>query len=222
MEIRVLDKIEKQNLQIEGFPDIAKEEARYIVFDKGEYLCQEEESIEYVLFIISGKAKVSITAANGRTLLLSFYQNGGVLGDVEIMLSKGLATTNVVAITEVHCIGIPAYYCKNILSKDIEFMNFIAKILAKKLHRSSSNSAMNLLYSLDNRLCAYIEATAEQGEFSDNFTEIAELLGTSYRHLLRTLKNLCEEGIIEHYSRTKYRIKDSEKLREKAGECFIF
>ena len=221
MEVKNLNELQKATLQIKGLPSLAKKEAKYIKFQQGDYLCKEEESMDYLLFMVSGRAKVSITAANGRTLLLNFYGEGGVLGDVEMMLSRGLGTTNVVAITQVECIGLPVSYCKSILSSDIEFMNFIAKNLAKKLNSSSRNSAMNLLYSLENRLCAYIEATEEQGKFSENLTEIAELLGTSYRHLLRTLKDLCELGIIERYSRTKYRIKDIEKLRENAAECFI-
>ena len=32
--------------------------------------------------------------------------------------------------------------------------------------------------------------------FNENLTEIAELLGTSYRHLLRTLNNLRDKGAI--------------------------
>lgn len=55
---------------IEGLPQSALENAKYISFKKGEYLCKEDEKMEYLLFLISGKAKVSITAANGRSYCL--------------------------------------------------------------------------------------------------------------------------------------------------------
>ncbi len=221
--IQIEDKalVEMKGKQIEGLPRFALENAKYIQFKKGEYLCREEEKIEYLLFILSGKAKISITAANGKTLLLNFYRKGQVLGDVEIMLVESLGTANVIAVTEVECIGVPAAYCKDVLSTNIEFMNFIAATLAKKLDRSSRYSAMNILYTLENRLCAYIVSTHENGEFQENLTELAELLGTSYRHLLRTMQELCEEGILERCSRTKYKIQDLTALRDKAEDCFV-
>ncbi len=65
------------------------------------------------------------------------------------------------------------------------------------------NSSINLLYPLENRLASYILATGERIDnneeiikFNENLTEIAELLGTSYRHLLRTLNNLSCKGAI--------------------------
>lgn len=221
--IQIEDKalIAMKGKQIGGLPTFALENAKYIRFKKGEYLCREEEKMEYLLFLLSGKAKISITAANGKTLLLSFYSKGEVLGDVEMMLSECVGTTNVVALTEIECIGVPTAYCKEVLSTHIEFMNFIAAALAKKLEVSSRHNAMKILYTLENRLCAYIAATHENGEFQDNLTEIAELLGTSYRHLLRTIQELCEEGVLERCSRTKYCIKDLAALREKADDCFI-
>lgn len=207
--------------EIEDLPQFALSNAKYLRFKKGEYLCREEEEVTYLLFILSGKAKISITAANGKTLLLNFYGKGQILGDVEIMLSETMGTANVVAVTEIECIGVPAKYCKEVLSTNIEFMNFIAAMLAKKLDRSSRYSAMNILYTLENRLCAYIVSTHENGEFQDNFTELAELLGTSYRHLLRTMQELCEEGILERCSRTRYQIKDLGAIKERAEDCFM-
>ena len=206
--------------EIEGLPQSALENAKYICFKKGEYLCKEDERMEYLLFLISGKAKVSITAANGRSLLLNFFHKGQIVGDVEMMLHESVSTANVIAITPMECIGLSVDYCKKVLSTNIDFMNFIAQRLAQKLDHSARSSAMNILYSLENRLCAYIVSTHENGEFQENLTELAELLGTSYRHLLRTMQQLCEEGIIERCSRTKYRVIDLISLKERAEDCF--
>ncbi len=221
LEIEDKQLIAAKGSQIERLPRFALENAKYLRFKKGEYLSKEEEKIKYLLFLISGKAKISITTANGKTLLLNFYSKGQVLGDVEIMLTDNLGTANVRAVTEIECIGVPATYCKEVLSTNIEFMNFIAEGLAKKLDRSSRYSAMNILYTLENRLCAYIVSTHENNEFQENLTELAELLGTSYRHLLRTMQELCEEGVLERCSRMKYKINDLSALKEKAEDCFI-
>ncbi|MFH4289055.1 helix-turn-helix domain-containing protein, partial [Acinetobacter baumannii] len=73
-----------------------------------------------------------------------------------------------------------------------------------KLNRLSKNSTINLLYPLENRLASYMLAAGERAVqhgnrivFSGNLTETAELLGTSYRHLLRTLNVFCDKEIIK-------------------------
>jgi hypothetical protein len=53
-------------------------------------------------------------------------------------------------------------------------------------------------------LASYVYTTGERSKglrknticFSENLMEISELLGTSYRHLLRTLNNLCEKQVL--------------------------
>ena len=40
----------------------------------------------------------------------------------------------------------------------------------------------------------------------------ADVLETSQRHLLRTLRSFCDGGILEHVGRSRYRILDVSKL----------
>jgi hypothetical protein len=99
--------------------------------------------------------------------------------------------------------------------------------LGEKLIRLSKYSSINLLYPLENRLASYILAdtsnTVNAGKktitFEGNLSEVAELLGTSYRHLLRTLNNLCTQGLIRK-NLLAYEILDLEKLRKLAGDLY--
>ncbi|MFA9465367.1 MAG: cyclic nucleotide-binding domain-containing protein [Velocimicrobium sp.] len=218
-----LEKLLKQQwtkLDKYHIPEPTKQEAVLLSFAKGEFLCLEGERFPYLLLLIKGKVKVCITEANGKTLLLSFYYPGAVLGDVELMLD-GVGTTNVTAITPVTCIGIPMKACKLALNQNLTFMKCTARTIAEKFVTSSKHNTTNMLYTIENRLCAYIEATNENGYFQENLTEIAELLGTSYRHLLRSMASLCEHGVLKKCSRTNYKIVDFYALREKATDCFL-
>ena len=52
--------------------------------------------------------------------------------------------------------------------------------------------------------------------FSERLIDVAEQLGVSYRHLLRALKSLGEEGILEK-RKDGYHILDEVGLRKKAA-----
>lgn len=174
-----------------------------LFFEKHSYLCKEGEKMEYVLFVVQGKQKVYITLENGKSLLLCFYNPFKIIGDLELVTNQG-TSNNVQAVEDTYCIGIPFAIAIKKLLKDIRFLQIVSNSLGRKLTRCSKNSSINLLYPLENRLASYIVASGEKTinkeEISylleGNLTELAELLGTSYRHLHRTLQRFCEKEIL--------------------------
>ncbi len=72
--------------------------------------------------------------------------------------------------------------------------------LAAKLEQASASAAQNLLYPLSERLIDYMLKAQPGGVFSESLTATSELLGVSYRHLLRTLKRLEERGLVQRVS----------------------
>lgn len=174
------------------------------MYRKGEFICKETEEIRYLYFLVEGKVKVSTPLSNGKTLLLCFYEGFQVLGDLEITMREK-ASTNVQVIEDAYLIAISFEAARALLLNDARFLRFISQSLGQKLIRCSKNSSINLLFPLESRLASYIMAAGKktgcgEGErliFSENLTEIAELLGTSYRHLLRTLNALVQKGILE-------------------------
>ncbi|SHJ27924.1 cAMP-binding domain of CRP or a regulatory subunit of cAMP-dependent protein kinases [Clostridium cavendishii DSM 21758] len=194
-----------------------------IVFNKGEHICREGEVVEYILFLVKGKAKVYSTLKNGKSLLLCFYDCGKIVGDVEFIKSEG-ANCNMQAIEETSCLGIPMNKVKEVLLDDSKFLRFMCDSLSNKLNRLSKNSSINLLYPLENRIASYILATASKSGngkiiFEGNLTEISELLGASYRHLLRTLKVLCDDGFIIKKDNC-YEVLDYDSLKELASDLY--
>jgi CRP-like cAMP-binding protein len=188
-----------------------------VQFKKGEYICREGEPINYLFYFVEGKAKVYSTLSNGKSLLLCFYEDFKVLGDIEIFNFKS-ATSNVQVIEDTYCIGISVDNVRAHLLEDAKFLRYICSSLGEKLNRCSNNSSINLLYPLENRLASYI-VWAGGTQFKENLTETAELLGTSYRHLLRTLNNFCEEGIIKRRD-DYFEIVDDTRLRELAADLY--
>lgn len=230
----ILVKIEN-NMQIEGyikaynmeklFSDNMKDHMTLYVFDKNEYICKEEEQLENMYFLVEGKAKVSKHLENGKSLLLSFYTPLTIIGDVEF-IRNNTTDCSVQAIEETYCIGIHFNVVRSILIKDCKFLLNICEYLSGKLTSNSNNSSINLLYPLENRLASYIVAFVDGGNnknskftFKESYSEISELLGTSYRHLNRTLNKFSQQGILKKYN-NEYIIEDFEKLLCLAGELY--
>ncbi len=188
-----------------------------LLFKKNEYICRENEKLNYLFFFVDGKAKAYSTLSNGKSLLLCFYQGFMLLGDLEILNSEP-ATTNVQVIEDTYCIGIPTEKVKGYLLNDAKFLRYIGNSLGKKLRRSSKNSSINLLFPVENRLASYIIATG--GNFDESLIEISELLGTSYRHLLRTLNHMCQKGLIKKNG-TGFEIIDKTVLVKLASDLYI-
>jgi CRP-like cAMP-binding protein len=197
-----------------------------LLFKKGEYICRDGEPLDYFLFFVEGKAKVNNPLSNGKSLLLCFYEDFRVLGDLEIINGKS-ASTNVQVIEDAYCLGMPLEYVRTNLLNDSKFLRYVCTSLGEKLENLSKNSSINLLYPLENRLASYILAAGERIDnsglktivFNENLTEVSELLGTSYRHLLRTLNTLCTRGIIIRKS-SSYEVADEESLVKLAADLY--
>ncbi|MBQ1274419.1 MAG: cyclic nucleotide-binding domain-containing protein [Cellulosilyticum sp.] len=177
-------------------------EFELIKVNRLEYICFQEELMEYLYFLVEGRAKVFKSLANGKTLLISFYEPFEVIGDVELIREMSAVCT-VQALETCYLLALPIEKFRMSLQKDIKLLNFVCNALAEKLDHISHNSSINLLYPLENRLANYIDMTAVRLEksdrgrcFNENLTQLAELLGISYRHLLRTLNGLCQGQIL--------------------------
>lgn len=189
---------------------------------KGEHICHEGDSLNHLLFFAKGQAKIYITLKNGKSLLLCFYDALKIIGDIEIMTNHQ-ATASVQVIEDAYCLGIKKEIVEKKLLDDPHFLSFIAKSLSLELERSSKNSSINLLYPVENRLASYILATATNVNdiliFSENLTQLAELLGTSYRHLMRSINLLCQKEIIKRNKKT-FEIIQLVELKKLAADLY--
>ncbi len=195
-------------------------------FKRNEYIFKSGESYSHFYFFVEGKAKIYKSLSNGKALLLCFYDGLNILGEVELFSSDDF-TTNAQAIDDVYCIGIPIKIVREILLDDSIFLRNISRLLSEKLNRITINSSINQLYPLENKLASYIASTGHTvtsyGKtrfiFNENLSEIAELLGTSYRHLLRTLYTLSSKGVLNK-KKNCYEVIDAHRLKQLAADLY--
>jgi CRP-like cAMP-binding protein len=192
-------------------------------FDEGEVICSQGESSEYLYILVKGKVKIFTTSAEGKTLILSFKKPLEVIGDIEYV--RGINFINTVeAVTSVLMIGIHHRWLKKYGTDYSPLLNFLLDIITKKFYLKSHSMSFNLMYPVEVRLASYLLSittdesdTLLKGQVTPvNLTDVANLIGTSYRHLNRVIEQFCKEGLIER-NRGFIILKDREGLRERAS-----
>lgn len=169
-------------------------------FKKGTYICREFEPIYYLYFLVEGKAKVYKTMKNGNVTLVHFCKSIQTIGELEMLKAQN-TTQAVKTIFDSICIGLPLNKCREQILNDAFFLRNLCTMLSEKVVKNTINFTTKESFPLENRLADYILITEENSVFKENLTEASEYLGSSYRHLLRTLANLCSKKILkkEHH-----------------------
>ncbi|EIJ82092.1 transcriptional regulator [Bacillus methanolicus PB1] len=187
---------------------------------RGEILCSNGDKLEQMFFLVKGKLKIFTTLPNGKSLLLRFNTPLSIIGDIEFT-TRYEVKVNVESVFESKLIGVSFELLHKHFYNNPEFLRFILEKVSYKLYSFSNITSLNLLYPLENRLASYLLSIMyHENNFlfyedmrSEKLTDVADLLGTSYRHLNRVIKKMCSESIIERTKEGLY-IKDLHKLKE--------
>lgn len=193
-------------------------------YKKGESIIKCDIDMEYMFFQYSGKAKVYLVTENGKSLLLRFYYKESIMGDLEFVNGQK-STCYVDAIDDTRVLTISYDKLSEKVGDDVDFYKHIAKSIANKLSQNSNSATINQLYTLKSKICSYLSGLSmSSGSYKkvvelEKLKDVADLLGTSYRHLLRTLSELEEEGIISHKGK-KVTILDFDMLDENSADIY--
>lgn len=186
-----------------------------------ELICSMGEVLEGLFVLVSGKVKVYTVLPNGKSMLLRFTQPPNLVGDVEWM-ARYPVKNMVEAVGECTLLFIHRELIDGRERENTAFLEFMIRNLSHKLYTLGSASAMNLLYAVENRFASYLYSlSADEAEGAveeirtSTLVELAELLGTSYRHLNRVIRQFIEEGILER-RRGRLVVLKPERLRELA------
>lgn len=184
------------------------------LFKKGELLLQAGGHSNFIYFLVEGKIKIYNYSLDGKIIFLSQLEPFQIIGEIG-SLWDWEALANVEARSKVYCIGIQLDKYRELLLTDKIFLRFLCHKLALKIISTDMYHSTTIIDSLENRLASVILKNADENLIKPNLTEWSELLCTSYRHLLRNLKDFCNRGILEKQGK-KYLILDLETLKKMA------
>jgi CRP-like cAMP-binding protein len=198
------------------------EEAQLHLYGKEELILQAEAELEYYYLLVDGKVKISYLFENGKSMFLKFYEDFNSLGDVELLRGTPVVC-NVEATQDTYLIAIPSEILRKDYLNNVKFLRHLVESLSEKLYATINNSSYNYVYPLINRLSSYLIERVTDKDYiilNSSFEEIAQFLGTTYRHLSRTFKELETESIIKCENKLVYIINEH-RLRELAKNLFI-
>lgn len=204
------------------FDEDTLKHAQLHFFEKGELVLKVESVLEYYYLLVDGKVKISYLFENGKSMFLKFYREFNTLGDLELLKNIPVKC-NVEAISDAWLIAIPSEILRKDCLNNVRFLQHLAESLGEKLYATINNSSYNYVYPLTNRLSSYLVEHIAEGSciaLNSSYEELAQFLGTTYRHLNRTIKELETEGIIKCKNK-QVSIIDEDRLRELSKNLFI-
>lgn len=165
-------------------------------FNRGELVFQEGQVLNELMVLVEGKLKVYVQHEDGKASLLRFIGPPSMYGDVELFTDFSVLCF-VEAVDKAIFISIDKELIKAYAEQHPEFMKYIIRHLSSKLYTLSSSTSINMMFSVKSRLASYLLSMNREGQVDiPKLTILAPFLGTSYRHLTRTMKELVSEGII--------------------------
>lgn len=191
-------------------------------YEKEEFILESGEHLEYYYLLVEGKVKVYYPFENGKSMLLKFYKDFIAIGDLELLKNIPLLC-DVDAVEDTYLIAIPSAILREKCFNNVKFLHHLVDSLSEKLYGTINNSSYNFVYPLINRLSSYLVEHLIDEEciiLNSSYVDIAQFLGTTYRHLNRTLKEMESKSIIKCDDKKIY-ILDIDELRELAKNIYI-
>lgn len=197
---------------LDGYPLTAER------FAPGDTLAGAGEPLTRLCFVVEGLATVHNAMENGRAVLLREYRGVQTVGELELLMDYPVHTSHVRATTDgaMLCIALEASVRARMLA-DAPLLRHLGQIVARKLERSNRIASQDRLYPLAARLAAFLLYTEQNRQQGIHLTRISELMGVSYRHILRTLHNFSVAGWVLRTPRG-YHVQDAAALARMAGE----
>lgn len=173
-------------------------------YEQDEIILLEGIEMESILFLVEGKVKITSSVETGKSLLLRFVQPFSIIGDIELIQNVPVQS-QVKAVNKCLLIGLHFDYIKKHEMNNPKFLHTLLEHVSYKLQTCTSASRVNLLASVENKFASYLMSTISPESDNifgrelktSNIKEIADLLGTTYRHLNRVIHSLSQKKIIE-------------------------
>ncbi len=157
---------------------------------------------QYLQFIVEGELLLYDMPDEESTVMIQTSVNEvRILGDIEF-LDAQFVPFFVEARTDVYTLAIYLSQYRDILQKDPVFLLYLCRNLADKLTGAAADSKY---MPLKHRIKVLLQCASENDEIT-NIAALAKAKNVSSRQLLRVLKSLCEEGILEKVDKGRYRI----------------
>ena len=187
-------------------------------FKKNEFVLHEGVSSDYLYFLADGEVKIYSSIGNGKHLDHGHYPLFRVIGEAATLWGDP-ASASVQCETAGYFFGIALTRHRATLLNDVSFLRYICEVLRSQMN-AQRHSSHALFFPLESRLASLILQNSEDGVLHYNLVTCADLLSTSYRHLLRVVGRLCEDGLLAKEGKGRYHVVNRPGLEQLAAQVY--
>lgn len=177
---------------------------------------READDAAHLDLVVSGLIRVHVSAADGRTMTVRYCRSGAILGAATLYAGVGGAF-GIQAVAESRLLVLRPDAVRSVADRDLDVarallretservMSFVDELSGQAFSRVSERIARHLLdlASDDTRPGTLVAEISQQ--------QLADAVGTAREVVVRTLRELREDGIVET-GRAGVRIRDPERL----------
>ncbi|SBW10869.1 putative Regulatory protein YeiL [uncultured Eubacteriales bacterium] len=197
--------IDRYNLQDRFSLDLSSA-ATLFCYEEDELISQMGDQFDHILILVEGECMAYVLTGTDKIHCESHYRGLNIMGMTSVLWEEP-NINSLRTITPCTCLAIPASLYRDALLNDVRFLRAAVRSLASHVRKSAAH-----FEPLETRLAAFILEMEQEGLFRYNLTLCADLLETSYRHLLRTLRTFCDMGLLQKRGKACYEIIDRTQL----------
>jgi CRP/FNR family transcriptional regulator, dissimilatory nitrate respiration regulator len=170
-------------------------------------------------FVLTGRVRVA-RRANGGSTVLHFEEAGGVLGEIPVF-GGGSYPATASAVASVCCAVLEAGVVERLLAEEPEFTRFALRRIARRAHTLLERLEELTDYSVTARVAGYLSARSDvmqrhEVDLGMSQAALADRLGTAREVVVRSLRALCDDGVVRRIGRSRFAVVDARRLRELA------
>ncbi len=172
---------------------------------KGSYIVYAEDSGASMLFLVEGRAKVTLVSDEGKEIVLFNLGEGDFFGELAVLSGED-RSANVVATTDCRLFVLGAEDFRRHVTENNGLALAMMKELALRLRAATAKIGDLALYDVYRRVARTLRSLAAVERVGDaesyrvvdrpTHQELANMAGTSREMVTRALKGLEEDGCI--------------------------
>ncbi len=187
-------------------------------FEKNEYLIKEGQTSKYLYFLVDGECKCFSFTQNGQNVSFGGTKSFRMFGEVASIWGKE-PTSSVQAVKNSYCLAIDLDKHREQILNDNCFLRYLASVLADKIKMLDNTIASYTNSTVANRLASFILQNSIDDVFTCTLISCADIVGASYRHILRTMQSFCDDNLLRKEKKVYYII-DKPALQKIASDTF--
>ena len=170
--------------------------------EKGGYLFREGETADRVFFIVKGDVKIVKEFSSGKNAIMGIFEPGSIVAEVAAVDNRPYPAS-CIALESVSAGTIPANVFKELLMEEPNVAIMMIAGLGAKLRELTQNLGAISVMPVDKRLARLLHKLAANKGVTDveitlhmTRRDMAEIIGTSFEVVERSLKKFREESLI--------------------------